>query len=226
MSHESHATNLIGSSGSWTVEFDVNTLFKRFGIICWPPLPSSLLNELFMDKRQWWLIITCTFSNSSYNTTNSSLAKLVGFLHVYLLICCGYSSSSTLIAKFVGDFALACKLVQQIVQCIGLCAEGFLSNISNWSWRLVALYVGRLTEYAMEYPQFARLAEQLISHIVTKDDISWSINSNQTLSPSLTMPLDPQVGKYQRGDPSLPKPLSQHECTLNIYHYPARMCKG
>ena len=33
------------------VEFIENALFKSSGEICWSPLPSSLLDELLLDKR-------------------------------------------------------------------------------------------------------------------------------------------------------------------------------
>ena len=36
----------------YCVDFVENTLFESSGDICWPPLPSSLLDQLLTDKRQ------------------------------------------------------------------------------------------------------------------------------------------------------------------------------
>ena len=62
------------------VDFVENTLFKSSGDIFWPPLPSSLLDKLSMDKRDsngfvsWRLVCRC--SDSSYNLADSSLVTV------------------------------------------------------------------------------------------------------------------------------------------------------
>ena len=67
------------------VAFVENALFKTSGNICWPSLPSSLLDELSMDKRgsngffSRWLV--CRSSDRSYNPTSSSLVVANCQLH-------------------------------------------------------------------------------------------------------------------------------------------------
>ena len=59
------------------VVFVENDLFKSFGDICWPPLPSSFLDELSMDKIDndgfFSRRLVCRSSDRSYNLTDSSL---------------------------------------------------------------------------------------------------------------------------------------------------------
>ena len=54
-----------------------NALFKSSGDICWPPLPSSLLDELSMYKRDsdgfFSRRLVCRYSDSSYNLTDLTL---------------------------------------------------------------------------------------------------------------------------------------------------------
>ena len=65
------------------VTFIENALFKSSGDICWPPLPSSLLDKLSMDKRDSdgffskRLVHVCRSSDRSYNLTDSSLVRAV-----------------------------------------------------------------------------------------------------------------------------------------------------
>ena len=54
--------------------FTENALFKRSGIICQSPLPSSLPDELPMDSRDSDSFYSVnTVSDSIYNMTDSSL---------------------------------------------------------------------------------------------------------------------------------------------------------
>ena len=50
-----------------------NASFKSSGVICWPPLPSSLPEDLSVDKRDsdgfFSTQRVCTLSDSFYNTT-------------------------------------------------------------------------------------------------------------------------------------------------------------
>ena len=59
------------------VAFVENALFKSSGDICWPPLPSSLLEELSIDIRDsggfFSRRLVCRSSDRSYNLTDSSL---------------------------------------------------------------------------------------------------------------------------------------------------------
>ena len=54
-------------------------MFKSSGDICEPPLPPSLLHELSLDKRHgdgfFSRILLCTYGDSSYNSTDSSLVS-------------------------------------------------------------------------------------------------------------------------------------------------------
>ena len=83
------------------VEFVENTLFKSSGNICWPPLPSSLLDELSMDKidsdGSFSRRLVCRSSDRSYNSTYLSLV-IVNYQTTayYVISCnlhsCGYST--------------------------------------------------------------------------------------------------------------------------------------
>ena len=59
------------------VAFVENALFKSSGDICWPPLPSSLLDELSMDKidsdSSFSRRVVCRSSDRSYYSIDSSL---------------------------------------------------------------------------------------------------------------------------------------------------------
>ena len=79
----------------YCVDFVENTLFKSSGESCWLPLPSSLLNELSMDKRDsngfFLRRLACRTNNRSYtfNSTDSSLVTVdyqQSFLVIFL--CC------------------------------------------------------------------------------------------------------------------------------------------
>ena len=71
------------------VDFVENALFKSSGQICWSPLPSSLLDELLMDKRNSYGFfsrrLVCRTSDSSYNSTDSSYQE--HFLACFLWKC-------------------------------------------------------------------------------------------------------------------------------------------
>ena len=62
------------------VDFAENALFKSFSDICWLPLPSSLLDQLSVDKRDsggfFSSRLVCRTSDSSYNSTDSSLVTV------------------------------------------------------------------------------------------------------------------------------------------------------
>ena len=62
------------------VDFTENTLFNSSGDIYWSPLPSSLLGQLLMDKRDsdgfFSSRLVCRTSDSSYNSTDSSLVTI------------------------------------------------------------------------------------------------------------------------------------------------------
>ena len=64
----------------YCVDFIKNALFRSSCNICWPPLPSLLLDRLSMDKRgsdgfvSRWLAYRS--SNKSYNSTDSSLVMV------------------------------------------------------------------------------------------------------------------------------------------------------
>ena len=77
------------------MHFVKKALFKSSGDIYWPPLSSSLLGELSMDKRDNDHFISrrlvCISSDSSYNSSDSSLVT-VG----YQLRCLASPSLSAL----------------------------------------------------------------------------------------------------------------------------------
>ena len=62
----------------YCVTFVENALFKRSSDICQRSLPSSLLDELSMDKRDSNGFLSrrlvCRSGDRSYNSTNSSLS--------------------------------------------------------------------------------------------------------------------------------------------------------
>ena len=64
----------------YCVDFVKNALFKNSGDTCSPPLPSSLLDELLMDKRDSDGFISrrivCRTSDSSYNSTGSPVVTV------------------------------------------------------------------------------------------------------------------------------------------------------
>ena len=61
----------------YCVDFVENALFKSSGEICRSPLPSLLLDELSMDKRDsngfFSRRLACRTNYRSYNSTDSSL---------------------------------------------------------------------------------------------------------------------------------------------------------
>ena len=72
------------------VNFTENALFRSSGDICWPPLPSSLLDGLSMDKIvsddffSRWLV--CRSNDRSYNSnTGHGKQKLRFLLETYYL---------------------------------------------------------------------------------------------------------------------------------------------
>ena len=80
------------------VDFVENASFKSSGDICWPPWPSSLLDELSIDKRDSdgfiSRLVVRSSSDSSYNLTDSSQITVgyqLRFLALDLLIwhACG-----------------------------------------------------------------------------------------------------------------------------------------
>ena len=64
----------------YCVDFIENTLFRSYGDICWPPLPSLLFDRLSMNKTDSvglfsrWLV--CRFSDRSYNSNGRSLVTV------------------------------------------------------------------------------------------------------------------------------------------------------
>ena len=77
------------------VHFVENILFKSSGEVCWSHLPSSLLDEFLMDKRDsdgfFLRRLACRTNNRSYtfNSTDSSLVTVdyqQSFLAIFL--CC------------------------------------------------------------------------------------------------------------------------------------------
>ena len=58
----------------------VDFIDKSYGEICWSPLPSSLLDKLFMDKRDsngfFSRRLTCRTSNMFNHSTDSSLVTV------------------------------------------------------------------------------------------------------------------------------------------------------
>ena len=59
------------------VAFVENALFRSSGNICWPPLPSSLLDKFLIDKRDSdgffsWRLVSRS-SDRSYNSNDLSL---------------------------------------------------------------------------------------------------------------------------------------------------------
>ena len=64
----------------YCVDFVENALFKSSADIYWLPLPSSLLDELSMDKRDsdgfFSNRIVCRTSDSSHNSTDLSLVEV------------------------------------------------------------------------------------------------------------------------------------------------------
>ena len=77
------------------VVFIENALFRSFGIICWPLLPSLLDNR---DSDGLKLRPVCRPSNSSYNSTDSSLI-IANYQHAsYLSLCfCWYGMAHVLL---------------------------------------------------------------------------------------------------------------------------------
>ena len=70
------------SQDMYCVNFAEIALFKSYGDICWSPLPSSLLDELLVNKRPSDGFfsrkphVVDTYSKRSYNSTESSLKWL------------------------------------------------------------------------------------------------------------------------------------------------------
>ena len=69
------------------MDFTENASFKSYGVICLPPLPSTLPEELSMDRRNSSELFlrrrVCTLSDSFCRTTESSLFsvnELLSFL--------------------------------------------------------------------------------------------------------------------------------------------------
>ena len=76
------------------VDFVENALFKSSDKICWPLLPSLLLDKFSMDKRDsdgfFSRRLVCRRSDSSYNSTDSSLVTVeyqLCFLRLTFFVC-------------------------------------------------------------------------------------------------------------------------------------------
>ena len=80
----------LGTCSRVTVE---NALFKSSGDICWSPLPSSLLDQLSVDKRDsngfFSSRLVCRTRDSSYNSTDPSRYRVQS--HTVQLHFCGYT---------------------------------------------------------------------------------------------------------------------------------------
>ena len=68
---------LCWSQRMYCVDFVEHALFESSGDTCWPPLPSSLLDQLLTNKRDSNGFLSrklvCRTNDSSYNSTGSSL---------------------------------------------------------------------------------------------------------------------------------------------------------
>ena len=76
----------------YCVNFIENTLFRNSGNICWPPLPSLLLDGLLKDKKRQWCLcfnmtIVCRSSNKSFILTGSSLDMVNASYASWLKLC-------------------------------------------------------------------------------------------------------------------------------------------
>ena len=81
-----------GDFNKWNVEFIENTLFKSYGNILWSSLPSSLLDELLMDKSDsdglFSRRLACRTNDRSYNSTDSSLVTVDYLKASWLSLLC------------------------------------------------------------------------------------------------------------------------------------------
>ena len=105
------------------VDFVENALFKSYGNICWPPLPSSLLDRLSIDKMDSngffsrWLV--CRTSDMSYNLTGWSLVTvncqlcLFGLSWLPVLYC-----TCDIHVHFVSyGYIIVCNAIQVLHSC-------------------------------------------------------------------------------------------------------------
>ena len=80
----------------YCVDFVETTLFKSSGETCWSPLPSLLLEELSMDKRDsdgfFLRRLGCRTNDRSYNSNDSSLVT-VDYQQSFLVFTYWLSSS-------------------------------------------------------------------------------------------------------------------------------------
>ena len=81
------------SQRMYCVDFVENALFKSYGEICWSPLPSLLLDELLMNKRDSNGFFSTRLArrpnDKIYNSTDSSLVT-VHYQQCFLacFLCC------------------------------------------------------------------------------------------------------------------------------------------
>ena len=121
--------------------FAENASFKSSGVICLPPLPSTLLEELLMDRRnssEFFLRRrVCTLSDSFCRTTDLSqfsVNELLSFLAWLMHKLAGLTQVVTL---HIAQLHTVCILVVTpvlIVPCTLLLAVGCLpwpANLAN-----------------------------------------------------------------------------------------------
>ena len=110
------------SQHMYCVDFVENTLFNSSGEICWSPLPSSLLDELSMDKRDsdgfFSRRLACRTNDRSYNSTDSSLVT-VDYQQCFLA-CFLCFVAKLLIRQVHGHasyYVIACNCKMHIYSC-------------------------------------------------------------------------------------------------------------
>ena len=112
------------------VYFVENTLFKGYGDIWWSPLPSSLLDQLSVDQRDsdgfFSSRLVCRTSNSSYNSTDSSLVT-VDYQQSFVACVCSITADQA--------YTHTCMVMQHITwMCHHMqCALLWLLQISSAS---------------------------------------------------------------------------------------------
>ena len=108
------------SQDMYCVDLVGNALFKSSGDICWSPLPSSLLDELLVNKRDsdgfFSRRLVSRSSDRSYNSTDSSLNTVNSVS--FLTSMCSTIKFCRLGTHVVGrNYVIACNATTTLHSC-------------------------------------------------------------------------------------------------------------
>ena len=142
------------------MDFVENASFKSSGDICWPPWPSSLLDELSIDERDSdgfiSRIVVCSSSDSSCNVTDSSQI-IVGHQLRFLALLCMLCTKSADLACTWHYYLIACNPYNCIL-VVTLYTVHCQCCLANWNmqtnlhgFKLAIALTPRVLHYSASY---------------------------------------------------------------------------